>query len=67
MFMHNVSLGRWEIMPELWQRGVPASWKEHPLLRNCYPLELENGKTRFANLEVSLDETLGIVYKKLQD
>jgi CRISPR-associated endonuclease/helicase Cas3 len=67
MFLHNVSLGRWEIMPELWQRGVPATWKEHSLLRNCYPLELENGKTRFGKLEVSLDEILGIVYRKLQD
>jgi CRISPR-associated endonuclease/helicase Cas3 len=66
MFLHNVALGRWEIMPVLWEKGVPEAWKEHPLLRNCYPLELVNGKAIFGKLEVSLDDVLGVVYTKLQ-
>jgi CRISPR-associated endonuclease/helicase Cas3 len=66
MYLHNVSLGRWEIMPELWRRRVPEAWQEHPLLRNCYPLELTNKKVVFGKLEVSLDDVLGVVYTKLQ-
>lgn len=67
MYLHNVSLGRWELMTALWQRGAPESWKDHSLLRNCYPLELVDGKAVFGNLEVSLDDVLGVVYRKLSN
>ncbi|MBO1437419.1 CRISPR-associated helicase Cas3' [Meiothermus sp. CFH 77666] len=43
------------------------SWKEDALLRNCVPLILNpEGKVVIDKTEVTLDEKLGVVYRKLE-
>ena len=62
-FQRSVILSRKGIIRRLQQRGVPESWKQSPLLRNCYPMFL--GADGRSNMDdrVRLDEELGIVYE----
>jgi CRISPR-associated endonuclease/helicase Cas3 len=67
LYLQNLLLSRAEIVHMLLKEGVPPTWQEHPLLRNCYPLQLLNNKAVFGQLEVELDDVLGVVYRKLRD
>lgn len=41
---------------------LPAAF-EHPLLRNCYPLPLQQGRYAQEGLRLRLDDLLGLVYE----
>ena len=41
---------------------LPAAF-EHPLLRNCYPLRLQQGRYAQEGLRLRLDDLLGLVYE----
>lgn len=64
-FLRGVSLSRKPVVKKLKVLGVPKSWKESSLLRNCFPLVL-SADGRWAGDEdemVRLDEDLGVVYE----
>lgn len=43
LYKHSLSLGRMDVVVEIWETERPQSWQKHPLLRNCYPLKLTDG------------------------
>ena len=48
--------------------GVPEGWKKSPLLRNCFPLELDaKGRSNIEDMTVHLDDDLGVVYESKED
>ncbi|EMY78151.1 CRISPR-associated helicase Cas3 [Leptospira weilii serovar Ranarum str. ICFT] len=63
IFMRSLNLSRKDIVKEISNKKIPENWKENALLRNCYPLILENNKTTIGSLEISYHKELGIVYK----
>ncbi len=62
-FMRAVSLSRKSVVHKLRGQGVPAGWKKAPLLRNCFPLVLDDGQRWIENPLVHLDDDLGLVYE----
>ncbi len=64
LYMQNITIGRMDIVAALWKSQRPESWQKHPLLRNCYPLPLTNGRLIFTYTEVELDDVLGLRYHK---
>ncbi len=58
-----VALSRVSVVKKPTARGVPEGWKKSPLLRNCYPLELDAAGRWQDNGSVRLDDDLGIVYE----
>ncbi|MHB8771115.1 MAG: CRISPR-associated helicase Cas3' [Syntrophales bacterium] len=62
-FMRAVSIARKNIVGQLRAQGVPEGWKKAPLLRNCYPLCLDDDGRWTANATVRLDSDLGLVYE----
>lgn len=62
-FMRAVSLSRQGLVKRFRALGVPEGWKKSPLLRNCFPLELDaQGRWR-EDVTVRLDDDLGVVYE----
>jgi CRISPR-associated endonuclease/helicase Cas3 len=62
-FLRAVSLSRKGVVKKLQKQGIPESWEKSPLLRNCFPLFL-NEKGRWTeDATVKLDDNLGIVYE----
>jgi CRISPR-associated endonuclease/helicase Cas3 len=62
-FMRAVSISREHMARQLKAQGVPEGWKKSPLLRNCYPLCLDDKRCWKVNEKVRLDEDLGLVYE----
>jgi len=64
IFKRSLRVSRRELVhraPDL--APIHASWTDDPLLRDCVPLPLVNGKVTIGNLEVELDPELGLVYR----
>lgn len=66
-FMRSVSLSRQNVVRQLKTVGVPEEWKKSSLLRNCYPLVLNENKRWIVNGHVRLDDDLGVVYERKGD
>ncbi len=62
-FMRAMSLSRKSVVHKLRALGVPDGWKKAPLLRNCFPLVLDDGQRWIENPFVRLDDDLGLVYE----
>jgi CRISPR-associated endonuclease/helicase Cas3 len=62
-FLRAVSLSRKGVVKKLQKQGVPESWKKSPLLRNCFPLFLDEKGSWTEDATVKLDDDLGMVYE----
>jgi CRISPR-associated endonuclease/helicase Cas3 len=63
-FMRAVSLSRKGVVNKLRSAGIPEGWKKSSLLRNCYPLILNDNLRWIENEKVRLDDELGMVYER---
>ncbi len=61
-FLRSMNLSRAGVVKKLQQQGVPEGWKESALLRNCFPLRLDEQHHWLVDSTVRLDEDLGLVY-----
>ncbi len=62
-FLRAVSLSRKGVAKKLQKMGVPEGWKKSPLLRNCFPLTLDEHGRWVEDPTVLLDDDLGLVYE----
>jgi len=62
-FLRALSLSRKGIVFKLQSAGIPGSWKTSPLLRNCFPLVLDQDGRWTGDSSVRLDDDLGLVYE----
>lgn len=62
-YLRAMSLSRKGVVRKLKARGVPKGWMESPLLRNCFPLTLDEDNRWTEDMTVHLDEDLGLVYE----
>lgn len=62
-FLRSVSLSRKGVVGKLRGIGVPEGWKKSSLLRNCFPLVLDENFCWAENMWVRLDDELGLVYE----
>ncbi len=62
-FMRSVSITRKNVVRQLRAQGVPEGWKKSSLMRNCYPLRLDDDGCWTVNAAVRLDDDLGLVYE----
>ena len=62
-----MSLSRKGVVKRLQAMGVPETWKKSSLLRNCFPLELDERGCWIKDELVSLDVDLGLVYKTKEE
>ncbi|MFH1980367.1 MAG: CRISPR-associated helicase Cas3' [Pseudomonadota bacterium] len=58
-----VSLSRTHVVRTMRTIGVPDGWHQSPLLRNCYPLTLDDDGRWIEDPSARLDDELGIVYE----
>ncbi|HEY3488638.1 MAG TPA: CRISPR-associated helicase Cas3' [Candidatus Deferrimicrobiaceae bacterium] len=61
-FMRGVSISRKGIVRNLKDQGVPAGWNKSSLLRNAYPMLLDDIGQWQSDQNVRLDQELGLVY-----
>ncbi len=66
-FMRAVSLSRNEVIRKLRGGGIPEGWQKSSLLRNCYPIILDENLRWIEGAKVRLDDELGIVYERRED
>lgn len=62
-FRRAISLSRKGVVQKLQGQGVPEGWKKSPLLRNCFPLELDGQGIWKTDATVRLDNDLGMVFE----
>ena len=62
-FLRAVSLSRKGVVKKLQALGVPEGWKKSALLRNCFPLVLNEQGHWSEDAIVRLDDDLGLVYE----
>ena len=62
-FVRAVSLSRRNVVHKLRESGVPEGWTKSPLLRNCYPLVIDESGRWTEDRTVRMDEDLGLVYE----
>ena len=62
-FLRSVRLSRKNVVLKLKGIGVPDRWKDSSLLRNCFPLILDDSGLWTEEPTVRLDENMGIVYE----
>ncbi|MCI0421209.1 MAG: CRISPR-associated helicase Cas3', partial [Acidobacteria bacterium] len=62
-FLRAVSLSRKGVVKKLQALGVPEGWKKSALLRNCFPLVLNDQGRWSEDAIVRLDDDLGLVYE----
>lgn len=63
MLRHAMNISKRDLVRALVTTGVPARWQLSPLLRNFYPLWLnERGEGSIAGIGYRLDPMLGLVY-----
>lgn len=65
LFARQFSSSRMEVVKNLSKTDIPASFSEHPLLRDLKPLVLEDGVAEIGSLAVRLDPELGVVYERM--
>ena len=61
-FLRSMNLSRAGVVKKLQQQGVPEGWKKSALLRNCFPLRLDEWNHWLVDSTVRLDCDLGLVY-----
>ena len=61
-FLRSMNLSRASVVKKLQQQGVPEGWKKSALLRNCFPLRLDERDHWLMDSTVWLDNDLGLVY-----
>jgi len=61
-FLRSINLSRAGAVKKLQQQGVPEGWKKSALLRNCFPLRLDERNHWLVDSTVRLDCDLGLVY-----
>ncbi len=62
-FLRAVSLSRKGVVKNLQALGVPEGWKKSALLRNCFPLVLNEQDRWSEDATVRLDDDMGLVYE----
>lgn len=62
-FLRAVSLSRRGVVMKLRSIGIPEGWRQSALLRNCYPLVLNEHGSWTEDASVRLDQDLGLVYE----
>jgi CRISPR-associated endonuclease/helicase Cas3 len=62
-FLRALSLSRKGVVKRLKGLGVPEGWKKSPLLRNCFPLMLNQQGRWTEDKTVRLDDDLGLMYE----
>ncbi len=62
-FVRAVSLSRKRVVNMLRTAGIPEGWKQMALLRNCYPLVLDEKMRWKEDATVRLDDELGLVFE----
>lgn len=62
-FKRAVSLSRKGVVKNLQSQGVPEGWKKSSLLRNSFPMLLDENGYWTENSSVRLDYDLGLVYE----
>ncbi|MGD9582788.1 MAG: CRISPR-associated helicase Cas3' [Lysobacterales bacterium] len=61
-FLRAMSVSRKGIVKPLQRAGVPEGWKKNALLRNCYPLRLDDESRWITDASIQLSAELGLVY-----
>lgn len=61
-FLKTISITRAGVVRTLVAKGVPDSWQKSPLLRNCYPLMLDEDNRWIEDPNIKLDDELGLIY-----
>jgi len=67
LYQSSLSISRKGMVNKLISIGNPESWKESPLLRNCYPLLITDEGCWQEDPSVRLDDELGLVYVSKED
>jgi len=62
-YLRAVGISRKGAVLSLQKLGVPESWKKSPLLRNCFPLVINDRGYWLEDDSVRLDDGLGLVYQ----
>jgi CRISPR-associated endonuclease/helicase Cas3 len=65
--LRALSLSRKGPVRKLREMGIPEGWKQSPLLRNCFPLELDSRGCWMLDQTVRLDEDLGLIYEETKE
>lgn len=60
--LRSVSISRQGVVKRLQDMGVPEGWQKSPLLRNAFPLELDEKGYWKEDRSILLDAELGLVY-----
>lgn len=66
-FMMAVSISRKCVVQRMRSKGAPVGWKNISILRNCYPMILDEKGHWIEDVNVKLDKELGIVYKSKEE
>lgn len=66
-FLRSMNLSRTGVVKKLQQQGAPEGWKKSALLRNCFPLYLDEQGHWLMEATVRLDNDLGLVYGAKED
>jgi CRISPR-associated endonuclease/helicase Cas3 len=62
-YVRAVSLSRRNVVHKLRDTGVPEGWTKSPLLRNCYPLVIDESGRWTEHRTVRMDADLGLIYE----
>ena len=62
LFARAIPVSRKGVVCKLEAVGIPQGWRKSPLLRNCYPLELDDQGLWEKDTRVRLNDDLGLVY-----
>lgn len=62
-YLRAVSISRKNAVNKLKKQGVPEGWRKSALLRNCYPLILGVNNRWQGDVNIRLDDDLGLVYE----
>lgn len=62
LYGRQLKVSRSSLVRHLKATELPEAFS-HPLLRNCYPLQLQQGRYMEGGLQLRLDEVLGLVYE----
>lgn len=62
LYSRQLKVSRKALVKRCKSEPLPAAF-EHPLLRNCYPLPLQQGRYAQEGLRLRLDDLLGLVYE----
>jgi len=60
--LRALRIGRKSVVKRLQSQGIPDAWQQSPLLRNHFPLCLDEASCWITDPSVRLDEALGLTY-----